>query len=181
MNGDDVTTSDEERPGEPSTDRRPPAGPGSTGDRAPVATTPTTDTRRPAYGLGRVLILVYGIFAVAATARAGVQLLQRAAEAPLAYGLSAVAGLVYIVATVALAHNGRRMRRLAWCAVLFELVGVLTVGTLSVVSPELFQHDSVWSRFGSGYGYVPAVLPLLGIAWLWRSSPARVAAQAERR
>nr|KEP23260.1 hypothetical protein DA06_10325 [Georgenia sp. SUBG003] len=138
------------------------------------------DTRRPAYGLGRVLILVYGIFAVAATARAGVQLITRAHEAPLAYALSAVAGLVYVVATVALAHNGRRMRRLGWTAVVFELVGVLAVGTLSLTAPGLFPDDTVWSRFGSGYGFVPAVLPLLGIAWLWHSSPARIAARAER-
>lgn len=145
-----------------------------------VVTTSAVDTRRPAFGLGRVLILVYGIFAVAATARAGVQLLTKAHEAPLAYALSALAGVVYMVATVALGHNGRRMRRVGWTAVVFELVGVLTVGTLSVVRPELFPDDTVWSGFGSGYGYVPAVLPLLGIAWLWHSSPARIAARAER-
>jgi cytochrome bd-type quinol oxidase subunit 2 len=145
-----------------------------------LVTTPTTDTRRPAYGFGRVLILVYGIFAVAASARASVQLLRDAAEAPLAYALSAVAGAVYIVATIALAHNGRRMRRVAWVAVGFELVGVLTVGTLSLLHPELFPDATVWSRYGSGYGYVPAVLPLLGIGWLWHSSPARVVARAER-
>ncbi|UNX53431.1 hypothetical protein MF406_10490 [Georgenia sp. TF02-10] len=146
-----------------------------------VRTTSAVDDRRPAYGLGRVLILVYGIFAVAATARATVQLVRAAAEAPLAYGLSAAAGVVYVLATVALAHNGRRMRRLGWAAVGFELVGVLTVGTLSLVRPDLFPHDTVWSRFGSGYGYVPAVLPVLGLGWLWHSSPARVAARAERR
>ncbi|WP_240645812.1 hypothetical protein [Georgenia sp. SYP-B2076] len=168
MNGDTVTTSDDEARREPRAAYE------------PVTTTSTTDTRRPAYGSGRVLILVYGIFAVAATARATVQLLQRPGEAPVAYGLSALAGVVYIAATVALAHNGRRMRRLGWCAVLFELVGVLAVGTLSVARPDLFPHDSVWSHFGSGYGYVPAVLPLLGVAWLWHSSPARVAAHADR-
>lgn len=152
-----------------------------TDDQRPqVATRPTTDTRRPAYGVGRALILVYGIFAVAALARATVQLSQRAADAPLAYALSLVAGLVYLVATVALGHNGRRMRRVAWGSVVFELVGVLTVGTLSLVSPELFPDDTVWSSFGRGYGFVPAVLPVLGIAWLWVSSPVRVASRADR-
>lgn len=146
-----------------------------------VPTTSTDDNRRPAYGLGRVLILVYGIFAVAASARAGVQLARDASEAPLAYGLSALAALVYLLATVALAHNGRRMRRLAWGAVLFELLGVVGVGILSVANPELFARESVWSGFGRGYGYVPAVLPLLGIGWLWRSSPRRVAHLSGRR
>jgi cytochrome bd-type quinol oxidase subunit 2 len=149
-------------------------------EREHIVTTSAVDTRRPAYGLGRVLILVYGIFAVAATARASVQLITKAHEAPLAYALSAVAGAVYILATIALGHNGRRMRRVGWTAVVFELVGVVTVGTLSLVRPELFPDDTVWSGFGSGYGFVPAVLPLLGIAWLWHSSPARIAARSER-
>lgn len=133
------------------------------------------DTRRPAYGPGRVLIFIYGVFALSASARASVQLIRNAAEAPLAYTLSAVSAVIYIVATIAIAHNGRRMRRVAWVTVGFELVGVLTVGTLSVTHPALFAHPSVWSGFGSGYGYVPLVLPILGIFWMWYSSPGRIA------
>ena len=140
-----------------------------------------TDTRRPAYGLGRVLILVYGIFAVAATARSSVQLIRDASEAPLAYWLSALSAAVYVLATVALAHNGRKMRRVAWCAVIFEFCGVLTVGILSSTHPELFARDTVWSHFGSGYGYVPAILPIVGMMWLWSSSPKRIDRLAEQR
>src|SRR4029453_3048019 len=51
-------------------------------------------------GAGRVLVAVYGIFALAATARASVQLLTKFEQAPLAYLLSALAGLIYIVATI---------------------------------------------------------------------------------
>ncbi|MGM0384540.1 MAG: hypothetical protein ACQERF_00965 [Actinomycetota bacterium] len=138
-----------------------------------------TDTRRRAYGLGRVLILVYGVFALAATARSAVQLIRDAGAAPLAYGLSAFAAVVYIVATVALAHNGRRMRRVAWVAVLVEFTGVLVVGALSLGRPELFPDETVWSQFGSGYFFVPLVLPILGITWLWRSAPVRIERLAE--
>ncbi|CAM3552133.1 hypothetical protein OCAE111667_15005 [Occultella aeris] len=143
-----------------------------------VVTAPedTEDTRRPAYGAGRVLIFVYGIFALAATARATVQLIRDSSEAMFAYSLSGLSAVVYILATVALAHNGRRMRRVGWITVSFELVGVLTVGTLSVLHPEYFPRDTVWSNFGQGYGYVPLVLPILGLFWMWRSSPARIAA-----
>jgi len=137
------------------------------------------DTRRPAYGLGRVLILVYGIFALAATARSTVQLIRDAEAAPVAYGLSAFSAVVYVVATVALAHNGRRMRRVAWTAVLVELTGVLTVGALSIMRPDLFPDETVWSLFGSGYFHVPLVLPVLGIVWLWRSAPSRIDRLAE--
>ena len=117
-------------------------------------------------GLGRTLVLVYGVFALAATGRSGVQLATKAGEAPLAYGLSAFAAVVYCVATYCLAKPGPTTTRLAWVAVTVELVGVLVVGTLTVADPALFPDDTVWSRYGSGYGYVPAVLPFLGLAWL---------------
>jgi hypothetical protein len=121
-------------------------------------------------GAGRVLVLVYAVFAVSATGRSTVQLVQKAGEAPLAYALSALAAAVYVVATVCLARPGPRATRLAWAAVLVELVGVVVVGSLTVAVPDLFPDDTVWSRFGSGYGYVPAVLPLLGLAWLWHAT-----------
>jgi len=119
-------------------------------------------------GPGRVLVLVYGVFALAATGRSSLQLATKAEEAPLAYTLSALAAMIYVVATVCLARPGPRATRLAWAAVAVELAGVLAVGTLTVADPELFPDDTVWSQFGAGYGYVPAVLPFLGLAWLWR-------------
>lgn len=122
-------------------------------------------------GFGRVLVLVYAVFAVAATARASVQLVRDWHEAPLAYGLSAVAALVYIVATVALARRGRRARRVAWVAVTVELVGVLVVGAFSFLRPELFPDATVWSHLGQGYGYVPLVLPFVGLWWLRQTRP----------
>lgn len=131
------------------------------------------DRRRQ--GIGRVLIAVYAVLALAATGRSFVQIVRRFDEAPLAYSLSALAAVVYIVATIALAMPGERWRRVALAAVVVELVGVLVVGTLSLVAPELFQHDSVWSRFGMGYLFIPAVLPILGLWWL-RATRERVAA-----
>lgn len=118
-------------------------------------------------GPGRLLIAVYGVFALSASARASFQLLTKFDEAPLAYSLSAVSAFVYIIATVALAR-GAKSRKLAWLTVGFELVGVITVGALSIVLPELFAHPSVWSGFGSGYAFIPLMLPILGLAWLWR-------------
>ncbi|WP_169984755.1 MULTISPECIES: hypothetical protein [unclassified Microbispora] len=116
-------------------------------------------------GPGRVLVAVYGIFALAATSRAAVQIATRFAEAPLAYALSAFAGVVYIVLTVALARNARR---LAVAACLVELAGVLVVGTLSLADPAAFPHATVWSGYGSGYLFVPLVLPVVGLLWLLR-------------
>ena len=117
-------------------------------------------TRR---GVGRILIFVYGIFALAATARAVVQLATQASTAPVAYLLSLVSGVVYIAATWALATDHRRI---AIVTVLTELAGVLVIGTLS--HPSDLDKASVWSGYGSGYGYVPLVLPFFGLWWLWR-------------
>jgi hypothetical protein len=86
-----------------------------------------------------------------------------------AYTLSAVAAAVYLVATVSLAIDAGWARRTAWFAVGLELVGVVAVGALTVADPDLFPDETVWSAFGAGYGYVPLVLPLLGLLWLWRT------------
>ncbi len=122
--------------------------------------------RSTAAGPGRLLVAVYGVFAISATARAGYQLATKLSEAPAAYLLSALAALVYVVATVSLARSTPGARRVAWTAVVVELVGVLVVGTLTLVDAADFPEATVWSGFGSGYGYVPLVLPVLGIAWL---------------
>lgn len=123
-------------------------------------------TRATNTGPGRVLVAVYGVFAVSAGARSGVQLATRFEQAPLAYLLSALAAAVYLLATVALARSSRGLA-LACCTV--ELAGVLAVGTASRTVPALFPDATVWSGYGAGYGYVPLVLPVLGILWLWRT------------
>ena len=129
---------------------------------------PTSRTRMT--GIGRVLVVVYAIMALAATGRSLVQIVEDYANAPLAYTLSAASALVYVLATVALILAGRAgWYVVAWIAISFELVGVLVVGTLSLTHPELFAHDAtVWSGFGYGYFWVPLVLPFVGVWWLVR-------------
>ena len=130
------------------------------------------DARSTATGLGRALVAIYAVFAVSATARSLFQLFTKADEAPVAYTLSAIAALVYVAATLGLAEVGPAPRRLAWAAVGFELGGVLLVGTLTVLDPELFADATVWSTYGQGYGFLPLVLPVLGLAWLFRTRAA---------
>jgi hypothetical protein len=134
---------------------------------------PVVDGRSRATGPGRLLVAVYGVFAVAATARAAFQIATKFGEAPLAYLLSAVAALVYVVATVSLARPGRTAYRVSVVAVALELLGVLIVGSLSILDSEAFPHETVWSVFGRGYGFVPLVLPVLGLLWLRRNRPRR--------
>ncbi|KRE59271.1 hypothetical protein ASG92_05380 [Arthrobacter sp. Soil736] len=128
------------------------------------------DTRNT--GPGRLLIAVYAVFAISATARAGYQILTKFSEAPLAYVLSAFAALVYVVATVSLAKAGRTWFKVSVIAVLVELIGVLVVGALSVFDAVQFPHETVWSLFGRGYAFIPLILPVLGLIWLYRRRPA---------
>jgi hypothetical protein len=132
-----------------------------TADRAP--------TRSTGHGFGRVLVAVYGLFALAATARSAVQLATKFHQAPLAYLLSACAGVVYIVATVSLGRGTIASRRVATVAISIELTGVLVVGTASELFRTAFPDATVWTGFGSGYGFVPLVLPFVGLWWLRRT------------
>ena len=121
-------------------------------------------------GPGRVLVAVYALFALAATARAGVQIATKFTEAPAAYLLSAFAALVYVLATVALARSWWAVALVA-CGI--EAAGVLAIGTASLLLPAAFPDQTVWSDYGIGYGFVPLVLPFVGLAWLYRTRPAR--------
>lgn len=131
------------------------------------------DLRPTSAGIGRVLIAVYGILALAAVGRSVYQILTKFDEAPVAYALSAVAAAVYVLATIALVARGALWFRVAIVAITFELLGVLIVGSLSVFDASLFPDDTVWSAFGRGYAFVPLVLPILGLLWLRRVARAR--------
>jgi cytochrome bd-type quinol oxidase subunit 2 len=126
-----------------------------------------TAGRRTGTGFGRILVFVYGILAFAATGRATFELASKFSEAPVPYALSMVAAVVYVVATWALATDRRRT---ALATVSFELVGVLAVGVTSLVWTSKFPEASVWSDFGVGYGWVPLVLPVVGLWWILRGS-----------
>ena len=124
-------------------------------------------------GFGRLLVAIYAVFAVSALARASYQILTKFDAAPLAYSLSALAAVVYLIATLALALPGSAWGLVAWIALGFEFAGVLAIGVLSLTVPALFNHPTVWSQFGAGYGFVPLFLPVVGMLWLLRARVSR--------
>lgn len=117
-----------------------------------------------------VLLACYAVFALAAGARSLVQLTTRLDEAPLAYVLSFVAALTYVAAWFAIRRAADGRPGLARVLLWVELAGVLVVGTLSVVKDDWFPDATVWSDYGRGYGWVPAILPLAGLVWLYRGA-----------
>jgi hypothetical protein len=131
---------------------------------APKAAASPPDSTRT--GPGRLLVAVYGLFALSASARAAVQIATKFSHAPVAYVLSAFAAVVYIIATVTLANGSLTARRIAVVSCSVEFAGVLAVGTWSIADPATFPDATVWSGYGSGYGFVPLVLPIFGLLWL---------------
>lgn len=131
-----------------------------------IQLTKPTDDSRGSRGIGGVLIAVYGVLALAATGRSFLQIVTSFDHAPLAYVLSALSAVVYILATIALLGRSTGWYVVAWVTISFELVGVVVVGLLSIFDPQLFPSDTVWSVFGRGYLFVPLVLPVLGMVWL---------------
>ncbi|MEU4097972.1 hypothetical protein [Streptomyces sp. NPDC026673] len=121
-------------------------------------------------GPGRLLLSLYGVFTVAALSRAIVQISLQFDEAPLAYVLSLLAGVLYAVITVALWRGGEGARKVALVSCTLELVGVLTVGTLTLVDAGAFPDQTVWSDYGMGYLFLPVVVPVTGLLWLRRQA-----------
>lgn len=110
-----------------------------------------------------ILIAVYSILGLAATGRATVQILEKFSEAPIAYSLSALSAALYVLIAVAL---WRGWENVALFGSLVELVGVLVVGTLGYVDADLWPDETVWTGYGSGYGWVPLLLPLVALYFL---------------
>jgi len=129
----------------------------------------TSPPPSPGRGVVSLLVSVYAVLSLAAVGRSGYQIATKFEVAPLAYSLSAVAAVVYVVATIGLVMAERGWaRRVAFFAVIFEAAGVVIVGIVSVFLPDLFPADTVWSDFGRGYLFIPLVLPFLGLWWLIR-------------
>jgi integral membrane protein len=135
-------------------------------------TGPATGPARRSGG-HQVLLAVYAIFALAAGARSAVQLATRADDATLAYVLSLAAALTYALGWVAIRRAADGRTGFASWMLWVELGGVVVVGTLSLVEPDWFPDATVWSGYGIGYGFVPAVLPVAGLLWLRARDPSR--------
>jgi hypothetical protein len=150
------------------------------------ATDSATRTKRPRriHGIGAVLVTVYAILAIGATSRAVYQIATVYSQARIPITLSAVSGVIYIIATIALIRSAPVWYRVAWVTISIELLGVLVIGTLSILDPSVFaggakiSDGTVWSYYGRGYVFIPVVLPILGMLWLRRHPPTLATVEA---
>jgi hypothetical protein len=132
-----------------------------------------TASRSRGNGLGRLLVTIYGLFALAAGARSAVQIATKFDNAPVAYLLSALAAVIYLVAAICLSRPSALSWRTAVIALGVELAGVLIVGTASIAFSDRFPDAVVRPDGGVGYGFIPLVLPIAGLVWLLRSGTRR--------
>ena len=142
---------------------------------------PVQDTRRPAYGWGRILVGVFAVFGASVLIPSLTTLLRSPDEDPAVWSLNVLGGGLYILLAVCVAHNGRRMRNIGWMclgalATMAVLIGILT---LPASSPAELS-DLVWAHWGRSRWYLPAILPVVAAAWMWMSDPRRIVANAER-
>jgi hypothetical protein len=123
-------------------------------------------------GPGTLLVWLYGVMVVGAVSRSVYQIATEFDRAPLAYALSAVAGVVYGFITYTLVRGGETARKAALVCCAAELVGVLTVGTWTLLDRSAFPDATVWSDYGMGYLFIPVLLPLSAIHWLRKARTA---------
>ncbi len=117
--------------------------------------------------IGRLLLIVaYAVLGIAAAGRSFFQISTKLSEAPVPYLVSGASALLYIVIALALR---RGWRGVALWGTMTELVGVLVVGTLGYLIPEWWPDHTVWTGYGSAYGWVPLVLPVIALIVLLRA------------
>lgn len=115
---------------------------------------------------GGILAISYPVLAISTGARAGYQLLLKEGVTNyLGPGLTAVAAVLYLVATVGFARRQKWAWKLSVGALTIETLFTLVVGSLSFVIPDVIG-STAWRHFGIDYAFFPFIQPILGLVWL---------------
>jgi hypothetical protein len=116
---------------------------------------------------GYILGISYPLLALATGVRSIYQLFfKNGADGVLGPALSAVAAVVYLAAAVGFLRREKWAWWMSVFALSFETLMVVTVGTLSLIIPDVIGHTA-WGYFGLDYGFFPLVQPVLGLIWLF--------------
>jgi hypothetical protein len=116
---------------------------------------------------GVILAISYPVLAISTGFRAVYQLfLKEGVTNYLAPALSAVAALLYLIATIGFAVREKWAWRISVIALALEMALVLVVGTLSIIVPDTIGR-TVWRYYGIDYAFFPLIQPLLGLVWLF--------------
>jgi hypothetical protein len=117
------------------------------------------------------LLAAYSILAFAAVGRSTYELIVKFDEAPTPYTFSVLAAIVYLVAVWAIWRGDALGVKVGKIACSIEMIGVLTIGSITTLGDSAFDVGTVWSFFGLDYGWLPLVVPALALWWLFRQHP----------
>ncbi|GEM85715.1 hypothetical protein [Meiothermus granaticius] len=116
--------------------------------------------------IGQILAVSYPVLALSAGTRAVYQLFFKPGVTDkFPPALSAVAALLYLLATLGFVLRKPWAWWLAVGILTLETAGVLLVGTLSLLEPGVIGR-TVWHDYGIDYGFLPLIQPILGLIWL---------------
>ena len=76
-----------------------------------------------------------------------------------------LAAILYALAATGFKRREKWAWRLSVGLLALETFFVLTVGTVSLINPDLIG-SSVWRFFGKDYAFFPLIQPILGLTWL---------------
>ena len=138
------------------------------------------DRRRPAHGWGRLLVVVFAAFGLVVLVPATVSLVRQPTAAPVVGSINVVAGLLFVLLAVCVAHNGRRMRMIGWMSLTALLTGAVLFGLLTWTGTAPGLEVSVWADGGRRLAFLPSILPAVSAVWMWFSDPRRIVLTAER-
>lgn len=129
------------------------------------------DPRTASWGAGRIFMAGLVVFAVVALFH---EFSTLPASGSAGYGLAmlSLANVAHwIVLSIAVIHNGRRMRLLAWTLTGIEAL-LLVLFAFAFSSAHLDSAQLLYN-WGQAYYYFPAILTSLTLVWLIVSSPLR--------
>lgn len=138
------------------------------------------DKRPPSLGLGRIIIALFWVLGVWIFATAIVDLFHGQGKPWGPQLVALLAGIDYLVAATALTHNGRRMRMVGWVSIALSIAVPIVLWVASLGLDELNSARSAWTAMGADFYYLPLVVSLIGIVWMWRSNPRRIVSLAEQ-
>ncbi|CAM2824357.1 hypothetical protein ACSL103130_03785 [Actinomyces slackii] len=138
------------------------------------------DTRRPAYGAGRLLVVLFAGLGLVILLPAVVALVRAPHTAPVVEAFNILGGLLYLLLAVCVAHNGRRMRNIGWMSLAALATMAVLIGALSLSSPVPYLEGSAWAHGGARLAYLPLIAPVVAAVWMWMSDPRRIVVNAER-
>ena len=138
------------------------------------------DQRPPSLGLGRIIIAMFWLLGACIFVMAIIDLFHAQGQPWGPRIVALLAGIDYLVAATALTHNGRRMRVVGWVTIALSIAIPIILWVASLGLDELNSARSAWTGLGADFSYLPLVVSIIGLIWMWRSNPRRIVSLAEQ-